>query len=142
MHELLARIANCVNRDIQRLIRESLELAKSKFVFIEDSSYYETKITKLVTQEDLKNIFYVHEGQVFCEKEVADKSGNLKRIDRLIVKDDEVWIIDYKSSQEALEEQIKQALGYKQIIGEMYPTRRIRSFLVYLDKLKLEELKV
>jgi len=57
----------------------------------------------------------------------------------LIVKKNEVWIVDYKSSQEAKPKHEEQINEYIQIIRDIYPQRKIKGFLVYLDNMIKEE---
>jgi ATP-dependent helicase/nuclease subunit A len=139
MHMILSRVANCVNKDIEVMLKESLEYTKAQFPFIEDFSVYIKTIEKLFKNEELKDVFCVEQGEVYCEKEVANRFGDLKRIDRLIVKDDEVWIIDYKSSKESSQKHYSQIKEYIQIVTEIYPGKRARGFLIYLDELAMEE---
>jgi ATP-dependent exoDNAse (exonuclease V) beta subunit len=141
MHSMLSRIANCLNQDIEELHKEAVSFAKAKYLSVGDFSLYEKRLYKMIGKKELKDIFYISQGQVFCEKEIVDKFANSKRIDRLIVKEQEAWVIDYKSSQQAKELQAKQVLEYMEIIKGIYPKHIIKGFLVYLDEMKLEEVK-
>ena len=54
-------------------------------------------LRSLLSNAGLKNFFFVPDGCVYTEKELVDKFGNTRRIDRLIIKKDEAWVVDYKS---------------------------------------------
>ncbi len=69
-------------------------------------------------------------------------------IDRLLVTDDAVWIVDYKTNrpppqkEEAIPEQYKfQMKSYSDIVAKIYPGRSIRSFLLWTDGPRLMELR-
>ncbi|MDP2922557.1 MAG: UvrD-helicase domain-containing protein [Candidatus Omnitrophota bacterium] len=141
MHTMLSQISNCLNCDIKELIECALRFTQDHYPFIEDLHLHEEKTLKLIEKKELKDIFYISDGKVFCEKEIVNSFGDLKRIDRLIVREKEIWIIDYKSSQESKLEQIKQVLEYIGIMKEIYPQKEIKGFLVYLDEMKLEQVK-
>ena len=142
LHTILSRIGGCEGLDTEELIKEAVSFARTQYPFIEDFSPYEERIRQLLAKKELKSIFFVSASGVFCEKEVVNRFGDGKRIDRLIVREKEVWIVDYKSSQEAKPEHEKQIGEYVQIIKDIYPKRKVRGFLVYLDRMMKEEVKV
>ena len=139
LHTILSRIGGCEGVDTEELIEEALSFARTQYPFIEDFSPYKEKIRELLAKEELKDIFFVSASNVFCEKEVVNRFGDGKRIDRLIVREKEVWIVDYKSSQEAKLDHEKQISEYIQIIKDIYPKREVRGFLVYLDRMIKKE---
>ena len=69
-----------------------------------------------------------------------DSFGITKRIDRLIIKEKEVWIVDYKSKEELGLNYREQIQTYKTIIKALYPERTVKGFLIYLEELKAEEI--
>ena len=73
------------------------------------------------------------------EKEVVGSAGNTLRIDRLIVKENEVWIIDYKSSRDEPEKHRAQIEEYIEAVRDLYPGKTVKGFLLYLDEMTLNE---
>ena len=73
---------------------------------------------------------------------MVDSRGNTLRIDRLIIKAGCVEVIDYKSSGDGLSEHRKQLAEYLGIVKEIYPDSEIRGVLIYLDSLKMIEVKI
>ena len=72
-----------------------------------------TDIRSFINRKDVRPFFYLpEEAQVFCEKEFVNAYGDTRRIDRLIVLKSEVWIVDYKLSPGAEEENQKQMQEY------------------------------
>ena len=138
-HAMLSQVGDCTNKDIAVLLKNCLKYAQIKFPQLRDSRAYKEKVKKILENNDFKSIFYAQGASVYCEKEVANQFGDLKRIDRLIVKEREVWVVDYKSSQLNKDEQHKQIKEYIQIVKDIYPQRKVKGFILYLDKLKIEE---
>ncbi len=69
------------------------------------------------------------------------------RIDRLVVNDDEVMIIDYKTNRQPPENAaeihpayLRQMAIYKTLLAEIYPKRRIRAFLLWTHGAKTMEI--
>lgn len=140
LHAVFSRVGNCQKQDLDSLIIKAIKFAKLKYPFFEISSVgICEKVKQVISAENLRDIFYISEGDVFCEKEVANSFGDLKRIDRLIVKDDEVWIVDYKLSRIDEQQHKKQVNEYIRIISDIYPRHKVRGILVYLDELKKAE---
>ncbi|MDD3296014.1 MAG: UvrD-helicase domain-containing protein [Candidatus Omnitrophica bacterium] len=140
IHNVLSRVINCAKADAAGMINEGLKLAAAKS-FSFDIEKYRIKAEQVIANPGLKDIFYVNQGQVFCEKEVINRFGELKRIDRLIVKDKEAWVIDYKSSYGDIENYRGQIREYIDIIGDIFPGKRVRGFLLFLDDMNIQEVK-
>jgi ATP-dependent exoDNAse (exonuclease V) beta subunit len=140
IHNVLSRVTNCAEADAAGMINEGLEFAAAKS-FSFDVDKYKSKIEGIVNAPGLGDIFYVAGGQVFCEKEVINRFGELKRIDRLILKDKEAWVVDYKSSDGDMEKYQEQIRGYMDVIRDIFPGKRVRGFLLFLDTKDLQEIK-
>jgi ATP-dependent helicase/nuclease subunit A len=74
------------------------------------------------------------------ELEYLGADGELRRIDRLVEFDDEVWVLDYKTG--GLDEpdlarraapHLKQVADYRQAVAALYPGRPVRAALVFTD---------
>jgi len=140
LHTILSQIGDCRNLNIEAVIKEALEITQIQYPFIKDFSFYKDMVRKLLEKKELGDIFFVSPDKVFCEKEVVNCFGDNKRIDRLIVREKEVWVVDYKSSKKDEEEHEKQVTEYLRIIKDIYPKRKVRGFLVYIDKMSKEEI--
>jgi len=138
-HFILSCLGNLYEQDKKAIIKGALKSAEVRYAFISDSASMESKIMSFIDKEELRPFFYIRDGEVYQEKEVVNDFGDVKRIDRLIVKDSQVWIIDYKTTSERKKEHRKQILQYPQVIKDIYPNRKIRSFLIYFDSMEAEE---
>jgi ATP-dependent exoDNAse (exonuclease V) beta subunit len=91
-------------------------------------------IRSFINRKDARPFFYLSaDAQVFCEKEFVNVYGDTKRIDRLIVFEDKVWIVDYKLSPGAEGEHQKQMEGYIELVRQFYPKHKISGHVLYLQ---------
>lgn len=84
------------------------------------------------------------EVSVFVKEEGKSRT---RRIDRMLVKDDEVLILDYKTNRIAPQNVAEipssyqeQLNDYKRILGRIYEGRKVRAFLLYIESMKLFEI--
>ena len=69
------------------------------------------------------------------------------QIDRLVVCEDKVMIVDYKTNrpaaknlEEVPEAYIKQMRSYKQLICEIYPNKKVEAFILWTNTAKIMKL--
>ena len=87
--------------------------------------------------------FFSSQKQVFCEKEVVhttETGWSRRRIDRLLVDKQTVWIVEFKTGgKEDIEQYHRQVSGYAEVMAILYPHRDIRGFLLFIDSAEVEE---
>ena len=140
MHFLLANIPDCAGADTAKIIKTAVGNAELLYPFIKDFSTYQKKLKQLLDSPKLKPFFHIGDGEVFCEKEFANKYGDVRRIDRLIIKNKEAIIVDYKSGK-LMPEITNQIKEYAEIILAIYPDRTVKAHVIFLDTLKTEEIE-
>jgi ATP-dependent exoDNAse (exonuclease V) beta subunit len=141
-HAALSYIKNLSGQNKNIVIDLAIDNIRTIYPFVKDFTTVKEKVAQLIEKEKISPFFYISEGTVYIEKEVVSSSGSTKRIDRLIVKEKEVWIVDYKSSKEAREEHLQQLADYIGIIQEIYPKRVVDGFIVYLDDFSVEKVNI
>ncbi|MCC6758689.1 MAG: UvrD-helicase domain-containing protein [Candidatus Omnitrophica bacterium] len=139
LHDILSGIGNLHGADQKTAIQKALQTSRSHYPQVSDWKDYEDNIQRILDAPALKPFFVVPAGEVFLEKELINSVGQTRRVDRLIVKKNEIWIVDYKSSGEGRERFIEQVKEYGTIIAEIQPNIRVKGFLVYLDDVRFEE---
>ncbi len=139
-HSILAGIGNCCDCDWQDLLKKSLVKARLKFVGFDSFVRLERIIGALLRDEKFRPFFFCPGAEVYQEKEVMDACGRARRIDRLIVEQKKVYVIDYKSSQDAMGRDREQIQEYLSIVESLYPQKKPQGFLIYLDDLSMEEI--
>ncbi len=96
------------------------------------------RLTQFLSLPQVQEAFVPRaEGEVYTETELADAQGNLYRIDRLIVNQDEVLAWEFKSGERR--DYRMQIAVYRELLAQCYPGRRIRVLLGYLDIPAAEE---
>lgn len=96
------------------------------------------KITELLSKSDIAE-FFDKKNKVFNEKEFVDKYGNTVRLDKLVIKDDEIDIIDYKTSIYDKEYIRKQLKNYSSVIKEIYPNKEIKCYVIETEKVAVSD---
>lgn len=139
LHLILSCIGNLHLEDKDASLNIAREKTKSVFPYEKDLGGYISIVRGILEDKKFKPFFYVKEGDIYQEKEVADLSGTRKVIDRLIVTSKEAWVVDYKSSKDETDLQKEQVLEYMNMVMSLYPGLKIKGFLIYLDTLAIEE---
>lgn len=141
LHELLSRIGLLENRDIPRAVKNAVDEARHLFAQIEDWSVYETDLRKLLQNDQVIKFFNAPGAKVFQERDIVDENGQTRRVDRLIVANNEIMVVDYKSSRQGLDKYRDQVRNYMRILSGIEPGKNIKGFLVFLDDQSVEEVK-
>lgn len=139
VHYGLSFLGNLSGLEKKKAAQEVFAGMAKRYLDAEEVRAAEGTIRKVLETRSLEPFFAVPDGTVFCEKEVADASGRVRRLDRLIVKENEAWIVDYKSTREEERFSLAQLRGYRDLVGALYPSKKVRCFFIFLDELKAEE---
>lgn len=132
-HFILSLIKDYKSVDFDKII----DIARTVYPF-ENISDAVDCVKRLLSNEKIKQ-FFEPNLKVFTEKEIVSQTGQTFRIDRLILKDNEVLIVDFKSSQENTIDHFDQMNNYKFLVSKIYKDKSIRGFLIYFDSCKIEE---
>jgi ATP-dependent exoDNAse (exonuclease V) beta subunit len=80
--------------------------------------------------------------EIHLEKEVVDNGGALpgfRRLDRLQVSPEAVFVIDFKTGKEKNAKYISQMREYLGAVRPLFPGRKCSGFLLYIDRGEIEE---
>jgi len=138
-HCVLEQIGNLSEGNKDAIINNAIANARLQHPQVKEMQSIIGQINALVEHDAMHAFFYCGRDQVFTEKEIVNQFGHTKRCDRLIIKKGEVWIIDYKSTKDAIELNREQVLEYKEILQQVYPNRVIKGFLIFLENREVEE---
>jgi ATP-dependent exoDNAse (exonuclease V) beta subunit len=138
IHEILSKVTT-VDDNLREKIMELLSTIKDET--IGNRSDLPDVLMEAITRKDTKSWFDPGPSAgVFTEKEVVNKQGQTKRIDRLVVTRDEAVIIDYKTGGlKDIDKHKKQVKEYMDIISDIYPAKQVKGYLLYIDHKMLEE---
>lgn len=120
-----------VEETIERL-RKSGRIAISEYVDV-------VALKNFLNISEIRPLFTSRPGrQVFTEHEIADRNGRLYRIDRLIIDDDMISLVDFKAGLDDVNElHLNQVHTYARLLEECYRGSRIEAMLAYIDRREL-----
>ncbi len=139
LHYVLSFMDNIKDKDINEFVDKAINKAKNKFKLFKEWDFIENKVKTLLSDTRFINFFNLEKTEVYIEKEFVDHFGHTKRMDRVLITDKQITIIDYKSSTQGKEEYYLQLKEYALILKEIYSQKHIKCFLIYLDNLDLDE---
>ncbi len=136
IHKILSTISRFNEIELKKRIKSLNESEELK-------NEIEEKVRKIISNELLKRYFSPTEGMtIYCEVDVIDEAGNTKRIDRLVIENDSVTLLDFKTgSRENISRDKKQIKEYIDLIRKVYPDRGIRGLIIYLEPFMVVEVK-
>ncbi|MDR0800243.1 MAG: UvrD-helicase domain-containing protein [Endomicrobium sp.] len=135
IHYALSKITSLKNKNISGVVDDVLKITKRKF-FFEDVEFCREKLNKLFISEGILNLFTYDENNIYNEKEIVDAVGKTFRIDKLIVHNDEVIIVDFKSSNFGKEKNEEQMRRYATLVSEIYPNKKISAYIADIENAK------
>lgn len=140
MHYALSLIYTFDDSDLCNIIKSCMEKVSVMYPN-EDISWLEKTINNLLLNKNV-SCFFDKANKVFNEKEFVDKFGNTIRIDKLVVKNNDIGIIDFKSSIYDKEYIQKQIRNYYYVLSEIYKDKKINLFVVDIEKNEVSEIKI
>lgn len=134
IHLILSRIDDISSLDndaINSKVSDAVRCSKIRFPEIAEADYVKA-VTDFLTNNNIRSFFECANKQVMIEKEFVDKDGNIIRIDRLIVENDKVTILDFKTGDrdDAYAGQLKH---YADVIREIYRDMEVSCYILYFD---------
>ncbi|MFC1510518.1 UvrD-helicase domain-containing protein [Candidatus Omnitrophota bacterium] len=121
-------------------INKVIETARAHFPSFKGYDALRDQLKNVLSSKALAPLFTDKSAIIFNEREIVDKYGNSRRLDRLMVWEDKVWVIDFKSTQEGQDEQLKQVKHYLHLVEELYPSQKIEGYLVFCDEGRLQRI--
>ncbi|MBU2529917.1 MAG: PD-(D/E)XK nuclease family protein, partial [Elusimicrobia bacterium] len=143
-HDILSKIIVLGPKTAKEL-QEHYDTFKSKY----DFDFKKTKIVKslndFLNMPEIKEYFTDKPGRLIkTEVEFIDKTGALRRMDRLIFDEEReknIILMDFKTGAENTESYKKQMTDYEAILGEVYKDFNIKAVIAYVDLQKICEIK-
>ncbi|NIA23214.1 MAG: UvrD-helicase domain-containing protein [Proteobacteria bacterium] len=92
-------------------------------------------ILDFITGDKILKGFYSGDIEVFNEKEIVTGKDDVYRMDRLVIKGQNIYVIDYKTGEEYNYKHIKQIKQYMKLAEDIYGKKSI-GVLIYIDEKK------
>jgi ATP-dependent helicase/nuclease subunit A len=146
IHRLLARMDGPL--DCQSNPDEVFALLQKIFWSVPKSPYIDIDkeidldaIARTICHPTARPLFWTDTGdQTWVEKEVADRSGEIFRPDRLVRGKNTLWIGEYKTGGSIRVEDKRQVSRYLDLFSQLYPDCETRGLILYLDKEEVERI--
>lgn len=138
IHAIFSHIGSIKEGHADIVVKDALEKAALYYPYVDDWKDLGQLVLNVLQSKTLGKFFYAPDAQVLNETEIVNKFGQTKRIDRLIINKDAVWVIDYKSSRDETGKDIKQVKEYVELVSMLY-AKNVKGFIIYLDNLSVEE---
>jgi len=135
VHRVLSFI-DYAGMDILTRVSEIIEKVKKETGAGFPDAEMHDLIVSLITHKDVAGYFRKKpERVVKTEWEVADRTGRLLRMDRIVIDSDIVTILDYKTGKDRSDADTYtvQMKKYLKIAEELFPARKVECILVYVD---------
>ena len=154
IHYALSRIG-LLNDNIEQTVSDACEFAERKIYSEEEVdkafmdellSDMKDKIAKLLSDDTLKDVFYIGDSrEIKTEKQIYYKKTAKKNvsgiIDRIVIDKNCVKVIDYKWTKDVSDENdIKKVIKryrsqlayYSEAISKLYPDKKIKTYLLLI----------
>ncbi len=135
IHRVFSHIKESGN-DPEAVFAEAFKKAVGEMRVEYDEEEMKTVVVGVLRHEDLKELFQPRpDREIRNEQEVSDGLGRLFRLDRLVLDDHQITVIDYKTGGDTAgrKEDEAQIRNYMRLLREIYPERAVEGRLVYVD---------
>jgi exodeoxyribonuclease V beta subunit len=123
-------------------LKQGINLSKTKYLnYLEENDFI--NIEKLIINliEDFKFQELIKDSQIVQEQALM-YNKEVKVLDLLLYKENKFIIIDYKTTTEELSNHIIQVKHYKEAISQIYNTKNVEAYLLYLKDCNIKFLEV
>ncbi len=96
----------------------------------------QSELREFLSCKEIRPYFIPKPGRIIKrEQDFSDPEGNLLIMDRVIIDNDCVMVMDYKTGGEKRQEEsyAKQIKNYIRILNDLYPDKRIEGMIAYVD---------
>ncbi len=136
MHMVFSRIeyADDLDRALTGLLREGV-------LSIRDKPVIRERILEMLSGERVQGWFKKKEGrEVYNERSITDKGGNIFRPDRILLDRDKVTVVDFKFGKGESEKYRKQVGHYMSLLKEM-PYKQVEGYIWYASLGKIIQIE-
>lgn len=146
IHYCLSLLGNLTGADVDAAIERALEHTRQQYGF--GSSNLNVDISEIgsvaravTASAEARPFFFAGNAEVLCERELVDAAGGRRRIDRLIVSETGIIVVDFKSTPGDRASSQAQVAAYMKDIAAVYAPKPVHGFVLYLEPLSCEEVR-
>jgi len=118
--------------------------ALNEFAFPGEREHFREKIRTTIEEifkKEETREWFSPEVRAWREKEIISTEGISYRLDRVVFRNEEVHIIDFKSGEEPSSTWKKQLKSYKEVLAEYFPDKTINTYIVNLNSREVIEIE-
>jgi ATP-dependent exoDNAse (exonuclease V) beta subunit len=138
LHYALSLLTDLTDVPLETAIADAVARTRAA-CGVPDDDALAAVLRRIVTAAPFRPFFFIGDGDVCTEQEIIDGAGATRRLDRLIVRPGACIVADYKSTRDGEETHRRQVQDYLSAVRAIYPGRKVRGYLLYLDTLTAEE---
>ncbi len=132
IHNVLAAI-RFLEDDVEKQVEREFDRLADEWRTSFDRAEMKERIVALLKSPGLSQYFTPTEGRIILnEQEITDKNGQFFRLDRLVIDEERILVIDYKTGKEQ-PEYVEQVRTYMELAREAFPGRDVQGLLAYVD---------
>ncbi len=132
IHNIMSEVKT--KTDIEFVIENFIQ---SNIITSDQATILKELVNQIVTHKDLQ-AYFTSDIMIYNERDIISKTGAIYRPDRLVINNDQVIIIDYKTGNED-PKHINQLIEYENILLDMN-LKTIKKILVYInDGIQIKE---
>jgi ATP-dependent exoDNAse (exonuclease V) beta subunit len=136
IHNVLSHV-EFVDGNIEMLITSSIKNTAEGWLQTDDEVRMKSVLLEFLRMPEIAPFFTRVEGRkIMNEQEFVHSDGRLFRMDRIIVDQGTVTVLDFKTGEDK-DTYADQVQGYMNILQNFYPDRSIRGLLAFVDRKKL-----
>lgn len=102
---------------------------------IPSSPELRTTLVEFLSLESVREFFVpAAYRRVLREQEFANASGMMYRLDRVLVEEEKIVVVDFKTGGDELEQEYREQVGnYVKLLKDVFPGKRVEGILAYVD---------
>ena len=122
--------------DVESRLEEVIKQVKNESNVDYPVDLIKRGLLEFLAHDEVRPYFTSKSGRVIGrEQDFSDPAGNLLRMDRVIIDQDRVMVMDYKTGNEkkAEEKHLLQLKNYMRILRDLHPDKNVTGMIAYVD---------
>jgi ATP-dependent exoDNAse (exonuclease V) beta subunit len=134
VHYILSLIKRLPDEDHEAFINRCIETGIARYGFHQYEEEIKETISGFFRNPRFREFFLPDRNAiVFTERELIDKRGETVKTDRIIIADDHIDVIDFKTGETHSRKHIEQIRHYAYLVRNVHPGKPVNSYLLYID---------
>jgi len=133
IHYVLSLISR-LPEDYDIFLNRCIVTGIARYGFHSHKSMITDMICGIFATPQFKRFFQSEENSIiYSEQEIVDPRGDTYKVDRILIADNHIDVIDFKTGETHAQEHIEQIMCYGNLMQKMYPDKTVNRYVLYLD---------